>query len=49
MKNTYFSIYMLSFFDDDCDIRADLLFKVQALCVYSVYIMQINYFHKILL
>lgn len=28
MKNIYFSMYMLFFVDDDCDIFVDLLFKV---------------------
>lgn len=49
MKNTYFSMDMLSFIGDDCDILADLLFKVPALYVYTVYIVQIEYFHTILL
>lgn len=38
MKNIYFSMDMLFFIGDDCDIFVDLLFKVFVLYVYIVYI-----------
>lgn len=34
MKNIYFSMYVLFFIGDDCDIFVDLLFKVFVLYVY---------------